>query len=518
MTSFGTFTVLYMGAFLLHLSEEWDQPLVTLGFFALSLWIAFSRPSIARFAIFLLASSLFYLALLFPDLANHSNVILSTNLCLLIGILVMGRGRSAAELCTGTLFPTIRLLLVVVYAMAGFHKLNHDFFDPTVSCISDFLGRGRRELTATVLRVPGLVVTAAGLTALALLGRRLRTARPLSGAWRLALPALLFLAALALLLLALAAPVLLPASVAGAVVVALAAVIALWELGGGLLLLFPRTQGWMLAAAWIAHGSLALIGFVDFGSLALAMLFVFLPPAYARVVADRTVALPDGRRITAVRAYLLMVAGIACLTALHHRLGISLGSIRLLSGILFNGAVLFLLWPLLEALRRPDRAPWRGVPLLAPDSPPLVGLCGAGLLAFGMTSYLGLRTAGNFSMFSNLRTEGSRSNHLLLGSNPIKLWGYQEDVVQVLQAGTKGSALDRRLSGYALPVVELRKWIHDWTADGHAVPITFVYRGRIHTSADITRDPAWRTRGIDGEMAWMDFRPIQAAGPNRCRW
>jgi hypothetical protein len=55
------------------------------------------------------------------------------------------------------------------------------------------------------------------------------------------------------------------------------------------------------------------------------------------------------------------------------------------------------------------------------------------LLLHGLTSYLGLRTAGNFSMFSNLRTEGARSNHLLLGGNPLKLWGYQEDVVRFIR-------------------------------------------------------------------------------------
>src|SRR4030095_15122896 len=87
------------------------------------------------------------------------------------------------------------------------------------------------------------------------------------------------------------------------------------------------------------------------------------------------------------------------------------------------------------------------------------------LALHGLTSYLGLRTAGNFTMFSNLRTEGTSSNHLLLGSNPIKVWGYQEDVVRFMEIRHA-----RGLEGNSLPVVEFRKRINEWTQAGQTVP------------------------------------------------
>jgi hypothetical protein len=124
-------------------------------------------------------------------------------------------------------------------------------------------------------------------------------------------------------------------------------------------------------------------------------------------------------------------------------------------------------------------------------------------------------------MFSNLRTEGASSNHLLLAGNPLKLWGYQEDVVRIIRIDDSLAAMGdnyQPMQGYALPVVEFRKRIHAWTAAGKAIPMTFEYRGEVHSTDNIVADPVWRTRGRDWEMRLMDFRVIQASGANRCRW
>ena len=52
---------------------------------------------------------------------------------------------------------------------------------------------------------------------------------------------------------------------------------------------------------------------------------------------------------------------------------------------------------------------------------------------FAMNPYLGLRTGGTLNMFSNLRTEGPTSNHLLLKSNPLKFFQYQDDYITLLE-------------------------------------------------------------------------------------
>lgn len=51
----------------------------------------------------------------------------------------------------------------------------------------------------------------------------------------------------------------------------------------------------------------------------------------------------------------------------------------------------------------------------------------------GLNPYLGLRTQTTFSMFSNLRTEGGATNHLIVPSS-WQVFNYQRDLVLVLQS------------------------------------------------------------------------------------
>jgi hypothetical protein len=55
------------------------------------------------------------------------------------------------------------------------------------------------------------------------------------------------------------------------------------------------------------------------------------------------------------------------------------------------------------------------------------------VLLNGLSPYFGLKTQTAFSMFSNLRTEGGATNHLLI-ARPLGLCGYQEDIVTILRS------------------------------------------------------------------------------------
>lgn len=55
------------------------------------------------------------------------------------------------------------------------------------------------------------------------------------------------------------------------------------------------------------------------------------------------------------------------------------------------------------------------------------------LLIFnGMTPYLGLKTETSFTMFSNLRTEGGRNNHLFMPFIPLA--NYQDDLLEPIES------------------------------------------------------------------------------------
>mgnify|MGYP001571057911 CR=1 FL=1 len=56
------------------------------------------------------------------------------------------------------------------------------------------------------------------------------------------------------------------------------------------------------------------------------------------------------------------------------------------------------------------------------------------LIFLCLNPYLGLRTLPAFSMFSNLRTEGGQSNHLLFSKSPIEFFDYQRDLVSIVSS------------------------------------------------------------------------------------
>jgi hypothetical protein len=510
---FATFGALYMTALFLEPAEHWRDPMFTAGLILLGVVLLATGLTRSKLALFLLVATAHTLWAQFPDVANHVNVELYVNLLLLVAIGYSFTRRAehpSDDDCFELVRPILQASLVVVYAMAGFDKLNHDFLDPQVSCVGTLMGDLARVGRGHTLGVPTPILLVAGV---GLVPAGLATTAGPSRApgWLRRLGAFLLVLLPTTLVLRLALGFQLDTAVMA--LGAMAGVVICWELIGGLLLLAPRWQGPCLLFSWAMHAMLSLIGFVDFGSLAFALLFTFVPVAYLDLMTG-SLRLPIVRwTVPRAHAYvgLNIVAGVA--SGMHR---------RLVAAVIFNAAALIVLWPMLRALAaQVPRVVWPGVALRSRLTPGWLYLFPVLLLGHGLTSYFGLRTAGNFSMFSNLRTEGPRSNHLLLAANPLKLWSYQEDVVRFARIDDQAAAVGynyQPLQGQALPVVEFRKLIYAWTRADRVVPVAFEYRGRLYATDDIVHDPVWRTRGRDWEMRLLDFRVIQPEGANRCRW
>lgn len=512
------FALLYTIAIAMELGEQWIDPWFT-GAFLLSAGAAvLTGMTRLKFLAVLVISTIYFLAFRFPDVANHVNLLLCLNLAMILVLThSVIRRRDAPDHDYAAMAPVLRIGLILVYVIAGFDKLNTDFFNPVASCAAGMLRSIVAAMQTTILGVP-LVVPIA--ITLAYLGSRLIRRGRFGSAGNRAFTVsvtLVALAGLAAVLLVLLGG---DASSGGLLpVVGLIAAVSVigWELGGGLLLTMPRLQAGILAFSLTMHAALALIGFADFGALAVALLFSFVPAnQFAVLTAGRGAAAPR------VLGYAGVCFGIAlvCGWSTHvHRIP----ELTLITGLAFDAAVLIAIWPLLAALFSSERGPrWEGVQILDRRTPALLYVFPILLVFIGMTPYLGLRTAGNFSMFSNLRTEGESSNHRLLGSNPIKVWGYQEDVVWIVDIDDRvGDVIyhfDDSPRGYALPVVEFRKWIHAWDQAGYRVPMTYGYDGRQYTTEDIVTDPVWRTENLSPQTYLMDFRYIQPGEPNYCRW
>ncbi len=467
-TRLSIFFCFFALSFAIDLTEEWESLPACLFFLILLVTVYLRGMDRAAMLTYLVLSSIYTLAADFPDVGNHNNLYLFCSLFIIAATLAstFGARRLSDEQLWEVMTPPLRVALSLVYIFAGLHKLNLDFFHLESGCSSEFL-RGMLGL----FRLPNANVPAAAILA--------------------------------------------------------AAVFTLvWELGGGVLLWIRRWQAPMLLVSWVLHTVLAMMVFFDFSSLAFALLLTFLPRAQWDLILQRPIG-TRGLQIDRVSCYFFLNVLVACLAGIYfYRHGLDRSgfdrSFHRWQGLGLNFGFLCFVWPVVREAGRFRRGiGWAGVPMWNRQVPKVWAVLPLFLIFYGMNPYLGLRTAGTFTMFSNLRTEGETSNHLLFASNPLKFWGYQEDVVEIVELDPRHASEARKsLVGYLLPVVEFKKQIYGWRRAG-LTDLAAVYRydGATYRTSDIVADNVWNVRSRDLEMFLLDFRVIQQdASPNRCRW
>lgn len=222
-----------------------------------------------------------------------------------------------------------------------------------------------------------------------------------------------------------------------------------------LLLAIPRTRSWGVLLGLAFHFSLSaspvmVVG--DFTSTVYALFFLFLHPDLTNRVLDRTSAwagrsgvVRDARRRpmnTAALGFGLLGFG----------------------GYLFApaaGATLyvfeqFYFVSLLAATALAVRENRQGSPLgrVRLVHVPVIALA----VMWALNPYLGLRTTGSFTMFSNLRTEAPSPNHVFMPSLRVTDW--QDDMV-TLQSSTDDELEAGARNKMALPLVALRRMAMD---------------------------------------------------------
>jgi len=418
-----------------------------------------------------------------PWLTNHTLVNTVANLTLVACLLsVWGARRLAIGVSSTTtevkadwsqewyarFAPLLRTELLIVYGLATFHKLNTDWFHPEQGCAVIFWERMIRltpwpeALRPLAGIMPYVVLVIEGLIPLLL-------ARP---RWRLA--------------------------------------------GIGLGLCF--------------HLPLGLIGFFRFSAIVTSLYCLFLPDWVFDAAADAgmkwrqrwtwgarcldSLCSPSFRQ--ALSVLVVLAAGWALFRlpmepqraplvlvqqSLHDSRagwsglfqGIWLGAT--LAGI---GILSSLLWRYCSAPDRSLSAPRLGWLWIFPV---FTALNGAG-------PYLGLKTEASFSMFSNLRTIGATSNHLLIHT-PLALLSEGTDLVRIV--ATTDAELNRlRDSKRLLPWIELCSYVEARLAKGPDFGLTLERGGMIREFASVEASqsefaqPQWCVR----KLTW--FRPVSA--------
>lgn len=385
---FGLFSFLLALALILHVLwwEGFDarHPLVI----AAALWLMVRPTSVPRLAL-LLAVDILAVAGDMPDVGDHVLLvgIAGASILALVAALA-ARRRALPE--PGEVFervaPFLRGAVIVVYAATALSKLNAGFLDPAVSCA-------------------GLMTSRLGPFDPAPLGT-------------------------------------------GAIGLTIWSTVLI-ELSLPVLLAVRRTRSLGLAVGVAFHVVLALAGNVPFAAVMLALYVAFLPadaPSRLRAAVPRIVASrPKGGSVGAV-AFLalggLWLAGVA-LESAAPSLTASLVDVATRLAIVSIAAIAAVLW-----------ARARRAGPIEPSAPgrtrrihPVLAIGIALLILNAATPYLGLKSASSFNMFSNLRTEAGRWNHLIVPEG-ARIFTSQDDVVRVeetseaLLAGWSG---DQRL-------------------------------------------------------------------------
>jgi hypothetical protein len=126
------------------------------------------------------------------------------------------------------------------------------------------------------------------------------------------------------------------------------------------------------------------------------------------------------------------------------------------------------------------------------------------LVFFGISPYIGFRTEGTFSMFSNLATEGTSANHLFMPRWHV--FDYQDDLVEVLS--TDGPGTDPLSPGRQFVYYSFANLIRSAADRGEDFGIEFSRNGHVETVPSIRqlatrlRDPAYVERKL------VAFRPV----------
>ncbi|HEX7024838.1 MAG TPA: hypothetical protein VF187_08480 [Gemmatimonadales bacterium] len=252
-----------------------------------------------------------------------------------------------------------------------------------------------------------------------------------------------------------------------------------------------RTAGVLTGLAF--HLVMALAGYPRFSATGLALLTLFLPPSVIAWNARSRVAFAAG-----------LAAAVALFPVVRDRLFLFI-TVALIVALFIRTVTL---------TRRLDAIP---------EEPAASGLRGMGwavigpllILASGLSPYLGLGTDRAFSMYSNLRTEGGRTNHLLIPAR-TQLFGLQRDLVPVLESDDPRLA-ELATRGMLVPFAELRATLSDaMTRSDSSVSVSYLRNGVRFDVPDAAGDTLLRLPVSPFARKFLRMRPVEAAGSRRC--
>ena len=441
------FNTLWSMATLFHLTArgEWPTPLLQSLLAAAALYLL-CRPSAAPRLLLLAAVQLCESWTTAPFISNHWLFTGLINSTILLAYARLAWIHHTPSVDPDTFYrsfaPVVRFELIILYFFVVFHKLNTDFFDPLTSCAGHFY-------LAQIQRFPLLSSLPIGENSPIYFTLIIEAAIPL------------------------------------------------------LLCLRPTRQAGILLGL-VFHAAISfnpISGFYNFSSMLFALFFLFSSfdlesTSFSKLASPLRRWQSLSFRHQSLLAILAMLGALIALSALSNMLETTNDLVLFLWALyciaLFTGTVLL-----------PKTTPERGLFSPVPGFLLLMPLL---TILNGTSPYLGLKTETAFAMYSNLRTEGERSNHLLV-PQAVQLFDFQQNLVEIKDSssGFLKNLAQRRL---LLPFFEVRAFLNSHPNT------TLTYLRHAPPGAppdDQLRQPIpWPLRKL------LYFRPVALGGPQPC--
>lgn len=263
---------------------------------------------------------------------------------------------------------------------------------------------------------------------------------------------------------------------------------------------FPRTRKVTALILFGFHFYLSLINFFNFSAV---MVFLILG-----TVIPLTNQSLNPKIIKGLKIYLLTGLLAVICNSIFKDQEINPNTARFMVGILHNLGLLFLLVPIFKIHQPHNTSSLNLKEILA------LSITGLFLSFWGLKSFIGLGNSGNLTMFSNLITEQSRSNHYLVDTKKTKLVYWEEDYVEILKLND--SLKNQYLEGYNIPTTEFKYLTHSWVQQvAYPLNATVVYQKDTLTISDLRNS---KFNQVQWWYKYVPFRKTKPQGSQPCLW
>ncbi|WP_224997435.1 hypothetical protein [Cesiribacter sp. SM1] len=426
---------------------------------AAAVYLMFKPSSIIRLLVFI-ALQLYEVFNALPMGSNHWIFAAFVNLTILHALIYLVLKHKSFRIdrveFLETLAPIVRIELIILYFFVVFHKLNSDFFTTEVSCASDFyVAQNAYSILPSTTDI-------------------------------LALNAYLTVFVEALI---------------------------------PILLCIRRTRNWGLLIGLVFHCVIAynpINGFYDFSSVIFALYFLFTSYRFSNKLYNVYKAtysrkffikaqLPSFSYLKLGMFLLVFLAGVAVVHVL------TTGFKDYFRHVIWTAFSFGFIAIFITAMLTRDTK--------TGASDKAFSIAHASLLIIpilvffnGICPYLGLKTESSFAMFSNLRTEGGISNHLIVPAS-VQIFDYQKELVQIKSSSDKVlKKYVRQNKMVVYPhfqrIISMRK----------PANVTYVYKGQEKTFSMASAAPGDPL--LEQQPYWfrklIRFRPISEKLPQPC--